>query len=356
MITTRDIVRWMCGSLMAVGLLLLAACSSDSADDSIDTPQDNLLHLSSVTRTTTEYSPYDGSNIKMYVMTQNAQYPYSEGNFSYTTSWSNSNIRVKEHEQFYMYGYMPGTFGSSISAEASDLNGDYSKGADLTISGLPIFTSNDICAIVGVQRILAPSETKNIIEGNYGYLSGLNDENYVNLLMDHLYSKLILQVNVDANYSLLRVIKLKSVTLTCSYGETVNVTVKLRTGYGLQGNATAYSANSNGNSQVHQLWTSSDESGTLIPSETNEDDLLNLGTINCPPVVLDAAGTYMKMTCTYDVYDKEGNKMRECTVENKLKTTNVNHGMEYTVTLTVAPTYLYVLSDDDLNNPTITVN
>lgn len=356
MITTRDIVRWMCGSLMAVGLLLLAACSSDSADDSIDTPQDNLLHLSSVTRTTTEYSPYDGSNIKMYVMTQNAQYPYSEGNFSYTTSWSNSNIRVKEHEQFYMYGYMPGTFGSSISAEASDLNGDYSKGADLMISGLPIFTSKDICAIVGVQRILAPSETKNIIEGNYGYLSGLNDENYVNLLMDHLYSKLILQVNVDANYSLLRDIKLKSVKLTCSYGQTVNVTVKHRTGYGLQGNATAYSANSSGSNQVHELWTSTNAEGTLIPSDANEINPLSLGTINCPPVVLDAAGTYMKISCTYDVYDKAGKKTRECSVENKLKTTNVSHGMEYTVTLTVAPTYLYVLSDDDLNNPTIIVN
>ena len=349
MITTRDIVRWMCGSLMAVGLLLLAACSSDSADDSIDTPQDNLLHLSSVTRTTTEYIPENGNNIMMYVMTKDAQ--YSAGNFSYTTSWSNSNIRVKEHEQFYMYGYMPGTYDSEI-----DLNGNYSRECDLTIKNLPIFTSEDIYAIVGVQRISTTEEPKNIIEGNYGYLSGLNDENYVNLLMDHLYSKLVLKMNVDANYSLLRDIKLKSVTLTCSYGETVNVTVKLRTGYGLQGNATAYSANSNGNSQVHQLWTSSDESGTLIPSETNEDDLLNLGTINCPPVVLDAAGTYMKMTCTYDVYDKERNKMRECTVENKLKTTNVNHGMEYTVTLTVAPTYLYVLSDDDLNNPTIKIN
>ena len=340
---------------MAVGLLLLAACSNDSADDRIDTPQDNLLHLSSVTRTTAEYATYNGSNIKMYVMTQDA--PYSEGTFSYTTSWSNSNIRVKEHEQFYMYGYMPGTFGSSISAEASDLNGDYSKGADLTINELPIFTSEDIYAIVGVQRISsATTEDKNVVEGNYGYLSGLNDENYVNLLMDHLYSKLILQINVDANYSLLRDIKLKSVTLTCSYGETVNVTVKHRTGYGLQGNATAYSANSSGTNQVKTLWTSEDAEGTLIPSDANEITPLSLGTINCPPVVLDAAGTYMKISCTYDVYDKEGNKMRECTVENKLKTTNVNHGMEYTVTLTVAPTYLYVLSDNDLNNPTIIVN
>jgi hypothetical protein len=159
---------------------------------------------------------------------------------------------------------------------------------------------------------------------------------------------------VDANYSLLRDIKLKSVKLTCSYAETVNVTVKHREGYGLQGNTTAYSANSSGTSQVHQLWTSTD--GTFIPSDASEYTPLSLGSVNCPPVVLDAAGTYMKITCTYDVYDKAGNKMRECTVENKLKATNVSHGMEYTLTLTVAPTYIYVLSDDDLNNPTIVVN
>lgn len=337
---------------MAVGLLLLASCSNDSASDCNETPQGNLLHLSSVTRTTTEYIPENGNNIMMYVMTQDAL--YSAGSFSYTNSWSNSNIRVKEHEQFYMYGYMPGTYGSSISAEASDLNGDYSKGADLTINELPIFTSKYIYAIVGVQRISTTEEPENILEGNYGYFSGLNDENYVNLLMDNLYSKLVLKMNVDANYSLLRDIKLKSVKLTCSYGETVNVTVKHRTGYGLQGNAMAYSANSSGTNKVHELWTNAE--GTLIPSDANEITPLSLGTINCPPVVLDAAGTYMKISCTYDVYDKVGKKTRECSVENKLKTTNVNHGMEYTVTLTVAPTYLYVLSDDDLNNPTIIVN
>lgn len=338
-------VGWLLGSMLM--LLLLVACSEET-----DEPQGGPLQLSSVTRTST-FTPVEGSDIKMYVMAKDAI--YSEGNFTGTT-WTNEGVKVKEHEQYYMYGYMPGTYESSISATASDLNGDYSKGADLTITGLPIFTSKDICAIVGVQRISAASEDKNIIEGNYGYLSGLNDENYVNLLMDHLYSKLILQMNVDANYSLLRDIKLKSVKLTCSYAETVNVTVKLREGYGLQGNTTAYSAPVSNSSQEHSLWNSTEQSGTLIPSDASENTPLSLGSVNCPPAVLDAAGTYMKITCTYDVYDKKGNKMRECTVENKLKATNVSHGMEYTVTLTVAPTYIYVLSDDDLNNPTIVVN
>lgn len=349
-------IGWLLSSmLMLLVLMLLAACSEDAdTTDRLEKSEGSSVHLSSVTRSSTTLTPENGNNIKMYVMTKDAQ--YSAGNFSYTTSWVNSNIRVKEHEQYYMYGYMPGTYVSSISATASALNGDYSKGADLKITGLPIFTSEDICAIVGVQHVSVESETKNIVEGNYGYLSGLNSENYVNLLMDHLYSKLILKMNVNANYSLLRDIKLKSVKLTCSYAETVDVIVKLREGYGLQGNTTDYSAPVNNSSKEHSLWTSTEGPGTTIPSNASENAPLSLGTINCPPVVLDAAGTYMKITCTYDVYDKKGNKMRECTVENKLKTTNANHGMEYTVTLTVAPTYIYMLSDDDLNNPTIIIN
>ncbi len=339
---------WM-GSLMAVGLLLLSACSNDSVSDRIETSQDNLLYLSSVTRAASQYTPDVNSNIKIYVMTETTL--YSVGNFTYGNSWASNDVSVGEHAQYYMYGYMPGTYDSEI-----DLNGNYSKECDLTIKNLPIFTSEDIYAIVGVQRISTTEEPKNIIEGNYGYLSGLNSENYVNLLMDHLYSKLILKINVDADYNLLRDIKLKSATLTCSYGETVNVLAKFRTGYGLQENATAYSANSGGTKQEHPLWTSTEQSGTLIPSDANEDEPLSLGSVNCPPAVLDAAGTYMKITCAYDVYDKAGNKLRECTVDNKMKTTNVSHGMEYTVTLTVAPTYIYVLSDDDLNNPTIIVN
>lgn len=328
--------------------MLFVACSEDSSVT--DEPQGSPLHLTSVTRANSQFTPNDESKIRMYVMTKSDR--YSTGTFS-GSSWTNAGVTVKEHEQYYMYGFMPELegYGSSISATSADLNGDYSKGADLTLSNLPIFTSKDICAVVGVQRISSASDVKNIIEGNYGYLSGLQNDNYLNLLMDHLYSKLILKINVDKEYSLLRDIKLKSVTLTCTYGTNVNVTIKLRAGYGLQGNATAYSATSSGN-QSHTLFTNT--SGELIPS--NDNSPLSFGSVNCPPVVLDAAGTYMKITSTYDVYDKKGNLMRECTVENKLKAMNVNHGMEYTVTLTVAPTYIYVLSDDDLNNPSIIIN
>lgn len=342
---------WLLSSMLMLLMVLLAACSEESSNT--DEPQGSPLQLSSVTRTSSSFTPDDISKIRMYVMTKTGQ--YSTGTFSGTT-WTNTGVTVKEHEQYYMYGFMPEMegYGSSISASSTDLNGDYSKGADLTLTGLPIFTSRDICAIVGVGRVSASNDNTEALEGNYGYLSGLKAENYVNLLMDHLYCKLKVNINVDDDYSLLRNIKLKNVKLTCTYGTNVSVTLKHRTGYGLQDNATIYSPTSSG-SQVYELWTNNE--GTLIPSKTDAKGPLLLGSVNCPPVVLDAAGTYMKITCDYDVYDKNENKLRTCTgVENKIKVISISHGMEYSVNLTVAPTYLYVLSDDDLNNPTIIVN
>jgi hypothetical protein len=71
----------------------------------------------------------------------------------------------------------------------------------------------------------------------------------------------------------------------------------------------------------------------------------------------------------YDVYDKnptdehpEGNLIRKnCEAENKLNPRNMfnqpklERGKMYNINLMVNPTYLYVLSEPDLNNPTVEV-
>ena len=346
----RHIGWWLSSTLMLL-LLMMVSCSQDSSNDGIDEPQNNLLRLSSVTRSNRAFTPSDGNSIKMYVMTKDAQ--YSEGNFNYTTSWANSNIRVKEHEQYYMYGFMPaGSYSSSISATATELNGDYSRGADLTIQDLPIFTNEDICAIVGVQRISATSEAANIIEGNFGYLSGLNSENYVNLLMDHLYGELALRFKVDADYYTLRHIKLKSVTLKYDNNggddaANVNVTVRLRDGYGLGQSSVVYTPSG------HQA------SHTFLANGSTDltDAAILIGnSVKCPPSLFDQAGTYMTLTCTYDVCrtDNANTVIRaNCTASNKMRVFGMDHGKTNTVTVTIAPTYLYVLTDPDLDNPTI---
>ena len=332
------------GSMMM--LLVLVACSEES-----DELQGNTLRLSSVTRADSRLNPDANSTIKLYVMTKDAT--FSEGTF-HGTSWTNTNIFVKEHEQYYLYGFMPGSYSSSISATSADLNSDYSKGADLTITGLPMFPTEDLCVVVGVRKVSASSEDTKATEGNYGYLSGLSNENYVNLLMDHLYSQLILQFNVDPDYHALRHIKLKTVTLTSTYGDKVDARVKFRAGNSLGANTVAYS----------KATDAADNISKDVLTEANADFITTtatdtkFGPFNCAPCTFDAEGTNLTLTCTYDVYNTAETKVlrADCTVTNKLKVTSMDHGVRKTITLTVAPTYLYTLSDDDLNNPTIVVN
>jgi hypothetical protein len=62
---------------------------------------------------------------------------------------------------------------------------------------------------------------------------------------------------------------------------------------------------------------------------------------------------------TYDVYDKQGNKIREnCEATNSLASmlNGIQRGQKRPIELTVNPTYLYVLSEPDLDNPTITMD
>ena len=74
------------------------------------------------------------------------------------------------------------------------------------------------------------------------------------------------------------------------------------------------------------------------------------------------------LTTTYDVYDKdtsvkpEGNLIRkDCVAENAInpeiveRFPNLQAGELFTINLLIKPTYLYVMSDPDLDNPTITI-
>ena len=65
----------------------------------------------------------------------------------------------------------------------------------------------------------------------------------------------------------------------------------------------------------------------------------------------------LTMVTTYDVYDRKGNLIREnSTATNKLPNLAAVRGQKVQVNLTVNPTYLYVLSEPDLDNPTITID
>ena len=74
--------------------------------------------------------------------------------------------------------------------------------------------------------------------------------------------------------------------------------------------------------------------------------------------------TTFVLTSVYDVYDKNSNLIRkDCTAENTLKIkelfdgqTVTKRGNKYNVYMTILPTFLYMLSEPDLDNPTVVVN
>lgn len=268
-------------------IVLLTACSEG---DVIAENHGSSLHISSVSRVSGDITHVTEGSIKLYVMTEDEK--FSEGTFS--TGWTNDNnsVHVGENTQYYIYGFMPSDIAKNKTISKPSNGGSYASGADVVLEGLPMFPNDDICVVVGVQKVDATQTVEAYtepIEGNYSFLSGLNNENYVNLLMDHLYSQLILQFNVDEEYNMLRHIKLKTITLNSTYGEKVNATIKFRTGNSLGANTVVYSKNTDtdsGDTESLEILKSTDSDVLLTTTATDAV----FGPINCAPCTFDADG------------------------------------------------------------------
>lgn len=358
-------VRWLGSMLM---LLQLVACADDSDSGNVkDEPQGSQLRLSSATR------EGEGSNssvtegdIKVFVTTKDAQ--AYEGSFNKNSTeaiWNSNNLAIKENTQYYIYGFMPNTEAVTGSI-AKPAGGDYSAGAELKLSGLPVFADEDYRVIIGVQRVTDGETFTPATEGHYGYLSGIASQNYVNLLMGHLYSQLQLRFCVDKTYYALRCIHLKEVKLKSAYVAkrgTVTATVSLRDGKGLTGQV-AFSdpaATTPTTPEEMSLLTDGNEVLKVEPEANAENPVYTVipNTVNCAHCLFTANGAYLSVETTYDVYDRDnskehGNLIRaNCKATNKIQVSGMAPGVRKMLTLTVAPTYLYMLSDPDLDNPTI---
>ena len=357
--TEKLTYRWLWSCLVAGGLLLLSGCSGSSGDDLPQSKQSS-LQLGAVTRTNgaikipNETNP--ASSIKLFLATQTALLePVTGSTYAYSNGqWSSlSPFIVKEETPYYLYGYMP----SSISAAQSALDADYSKGIDLTLSNLPAITFDDICVLVGVQRVEAlSSETPTVTEGQYGFRTGIKGKNYLNLLMAHLYAKMKVSFKIDPAYAELRSIRLKEVKLTSKYADDASVTVNLRSGQGI-GSPTFPSGSEGAEDHTVTLFKSTAVIPEKVLDKTLGDTRLALDIpAYCRPMGME--GTYnLTLTTKYDVYDTKNQNLGERTSENKIQfqAAELRPGIEKVMVLTVKPTYLYVLSEYDADNPTITL-
>ena len=367
----RELYRYKVRMLLLLMMAaVLVACSDDA--DSVEGETDTLQLVPythgrtevspsstrAVTLPTDDYSPYLGPNtIGVFTTTTDGDAP-DVRTFWFENGHWNSRVNVTNSKTYYIYGYMP--VKEDIHCEISQISGkDYSQGAVLTFTNLPPVLAEDFSVVSGVLQVNSSNldnEKGSLAAGNFRYDGKASGSNFVCLMLDHLYSAVQFKFLVKDTYNELRTIKLKKVEMMTDDQLTYPLTVTMKdqdqVGYEVSwGTGTTLS------NDYISLYTNDD-------GETLSTSVENATLVNGYFAPMSDVASKLKLRCTYDVYDKDvttehpdGNLVREnCTAVNKLSLKTYGPNQRTKLTLTVNPTYLYVLSDPDLDNPTIVVN
>ena len=398
--------------LLAVALVLLTGCQSDGSADGTDAPRQEptmemqayaTTYVDAVPRASTRDDDWVPSGFTIYNGQDHIRVAFTQGNV-FAESYKNKQpigknaegiFQFKQGEgkwgasfflptagNYYLYGFMPNV-GSLSKIDPIDgeygVSGDFANGAKLSITELPIATTDDICVIVGVKKGVKISSNPDVYGllnsdpikmGQFGYTIA-EGQNHVYLLCDHLYAALGLKIRVNSTYHALRRIRLKKVWVKdytidgVTYTSKASAVVKLnKTNDGTSPIQEPISFARDGSSTVTDmqslLYKSAEAKGLeLITSYKEVQGYM-------APIGM----TEFTLVSEYDVYDTnvttehpDGNLIRENqTAENKIiiknlftATTTLQRGTRYVLQLTVNPTYLYMMSEPDLDNPTIEI-
>ena len=359
-----------CASIM-LATVVLVSCQSDDADKNLVTIHpviERNVETTVQTRALTGYSELTQNErqvLTAHAIAFNAQTDArnteqdKHGMFAPLNEGWRSSVEVEPNYKYNLYTYSrtmptatPPTF-SFVSA----------SNVSLTFSGLNIITEAD--PLVGVAAAGASLPNNNVPPANYpeltkgtfniGTIPGADPNSTYKafLALDHLYSKATISFRIDGTYSTLREVRIKDVQIKMNNG-TLTGTHK----YTFFDQQLTLDANRaiGGSALSINLFD-----GPNAKAEPNEgDDYIALTTtsrefgyyyflpLNPTPA--------MYLEVTYDIYDLKGNLVRENqTAQNKNLFEAISHnggsaaaGINYTVNVLVSPTYLYQLSDDDL--------
>lgn len=325
--------------LMLTAALWLTSCTSgddaapEAAQGQVTPPNGEPLRLSGITRSGVIEAV--AADIKVLMMRDAKPGTYYEGSYVKTeTGWQ--HLVSVNSENYHIYGYMP---GDMVNATPAMLSGSYETGAVLTFDGLEAASPYDVCLITSVKK----SADDAFVPGNYA-LDNSDNTNTVSLHLDHLMASVAFKVALgnSRNYADLRSIKLKTVSLKTK--TLTKCAVTCRQGQALTESDIAFTLDT--------------ENRTACPVFTGE------GWLKAPADTVKVTGYFvpslyndLELVTEYDVYDKKGNKVRsDCKASNSLSLPSLNRGQQYTIKLTVEPTYLGQLSDGDLNDPEIKIN
>lgn len=304
------------------------------------------------------------------------------GTFSYKADgkW-HLNMDIEEADDYYLYGFIPKEVAKKATITG---NSSYSDGAVLNIQGLKTVTHSDVCVIVGAKdgpnedTAVSSATGESLATGNFKIhaksvqigADNTGSPNFIYLLFDHLYSTMAFNFLIDETYDALRTIKVRKLELI-GYADVHETNIKAR--YNVE---VKLKSNTTGASPIKEIkFTPDPTSGNLAFEPIYEGEGVTLSHTTPTPFLgcfVPGQNTNFKLRTTYDVYDKnqakdkDGNPVynlirKGCIADNaidlkdKFNTYSSLRGQMFKVTLKVIPTYLYVLSEPDLDNPTITI-
>ncbi len=310
------------------------------------------------------YTAYEDGDMPISIaFTQDDVEPQTGHFFKSSGKWR-TNIDEIEAGNYFLYGYIPNNPGIAFSVTDRDgTNAHYSSGARVSLQNVPAVMPNNLCVVIGAKDGTDAETVTGLRKGDFAYnakaiSSNTDGGNYVFLLFDHLYAALRIKMRVHGDYDALRTIKLKSLSLKIEAGETTSATktdivIDLKATDGTDPiQSITYTPNGEAISEPLEFWSSA-AGDTLTTSYSTF-------TGHFMPQDI----TTLVLTSVYDVYDKKGNLLRQdCKATNTMalrdlltEQTTTRRGCRYTINMTIKPTYLYVLSEPDLNNPTVTID
>ena len=333
-----------CILLMAMTMLLNACSSDESGAQTVTTgeePVGKQVQLITYAPYFTEkeaprrapsgftaYTPDKTTDMGIY-MIKDGDLSYKEERLRYASKWF-AFFEAEAKKSYTVYGYMP-----KITGMSSSLSSVTSDGATLTINGIKPVTADDICIITGVKE----TDT-GLKEGQFGWrMENANDNFYMYLLMDHLYASVKFSLKVSEEYAQLRTIKLKTMTLSVNQAS-VNAAVTLH--------------NTEGTSPITSVTytlTTGDNCAAEIFNDAEGQALSSTTPIAVSACFAPTLSGSLTLFSTYDVYDSKGNLIRaNCEATNKIPNLEASRGQRVQLNMKVDPTYLYVMSDKDLDN------
>ena len=388
--------------------LMLSACSQDSASERLETPtpdsptpetSNRLLRLTAATRqfsqgddqssapsitravtypSTTVWTPFtENCNMLAFIAKQKSN-PASDDVISrllsYTSAsndWQANIARLDANLDYRIFGFSPidaANSSDNVSMSLLPSSTNYAVGAQLTISGLKVLTLSDPCVIVGVT---APDVNNNYNlqwgKFDFTFKEGTIDvTDYIGILLDHIYSRYNFSIKIDADYAQLRTIRVTKMTLEALDDGTqvlgsVTATVSIQANTTNTNPITSVTYSRNAGTRSVTIFDKTDNATypNGIVLDKNATNFQQAGFCHAP-----GDQRWFRLTTQYEVFDRQGKHIRTNTAVNTFNTANFKGnkitstapGMEHTIQIVVNPTYLYMLSDWDLDNPTMTVN